>query len=125
MPHCLARPAATLASLVALLLATAPAGAAPSTANGQISVAQVQAMVDRAPTDKTAQQLLTAYLAGVGEAADVTLSMGGASCGTPMSLSAADVRQALRTAGGQDPAAVAATPIIVRDMLSRAGCRRP
>ncbi len=128
MPHVPTRPpvpSAGLAALAALLLAVPPAAAAPSTPRGQISVAQVQDMLDRAPTDKTAQQVLTAYLAGIGEAADTTLSMGGAPCRTPMSLSAADVRAAIGTAGGQEATAVAATPIIVRDMLARAGCRRP
>ncbi len=128
MPHVPTRPpvpTAGLAALAALLLAVPPAAAAPSTPRGQISVAQVQDMLDRAPTDKTAQQVLTAYLAGIGETADATLSISGASCRTPMSLSSADVRTAIRTAGGQDAAAVAATPIIARDMLARAGCQRP
>lgn len=128
MPHPLAWPApplTALTALAALALAATPAATATSTAQGQISVAQVQEMLDRAPTDKTAQQVLTAYLAGVGEAAGTTLSLGGASCRAPMNLSMADVHQAVRAAGGQDAAAVAATPIIVRDMLARAGCRRP
>lgn len=128
MPHVLTRPSALragLAALAALLLTVPPAAAATSTARGQISATQVQAMLDRAPTDKTAQQVLTAYLAGIGETADATLSISGAACRTPMSLSAADVRAAIREVGGQDATAVAATPIIVRDMLARAGCQRP
>lgn len=127
MPHMLTRPKVPftgLAALAALLLTVPPAAAATSTSRGQISVAQVQGMLDRAPTDKTAQQVLTAYLAGIGETADATLSISGAACRTPMSLSAADVRAAIQTTGGQDATAVAATPLIVRDMLARAGCQR-
>lgn len=128
MPHDPAHSPAALTGLaawLALVLTAAPAAAAPSTAQGQISVAQVQEMLERAPANPAAQQVLTAYLAGIGETADATLGTSGASCRKPMSLSAADVSQAVRAAGGASAATVAATPIIVRDMLARAGCGRP
>ncbi|HEY8063561.1 MAG TPA: chlorophyllide reductase [Methylosinus sp.] len=100
-----------------------PSMATPSTSRGLISVAQVMQMLEKAPTDRTAQQVLTAYLAGVGEAASAVTSMGSATCRTTLSLSAANVRHALKTAASApDTAETPATPLIVRDMLIRAGC---
>ena len=109
-------------AVAATISIASPANAVPSTSRGLISVAQVVQMLDKAPTEKTAQQLLTAYLAGVGEAAGTVVSISGASCRSSLSLSAAHVRQALRAAAGQDLGEVPATPLIVRDMLDRAGC---
>ncbi|MCC8978242.1 hypothetical protein H8A92_05230, partial [Bradyrhizobium sp. 10BB] len=56
-------------TICALLVLTTAAHAQPSTSHGQISVAQVRAMLDQAATNPTARQTLTAYLAGTGEAA--------------------------------------------------------
>ncbi|WP_211098386.1 hypothetical protein [Azospirillum sp. B506] len=85
-------------------------------------MAQVVQMLDEAPADRTAQQVLTAYLAGVGEAAGAVLHRSGASCKAAPSLSGADARHAIGAASS-DPAETPATPLIVRDMLDRAGCR--
>lgn len=105
--------------------ASSASSATPSTSHGQISVAQVMQMLAKAPTDKTAQQVLTAYLAGVGEAVGVAASIGDATCRVSMGLNADNVRQALKAAAaGQNPAEAPATPLIVKDMLNRAGCRR-
>jgi hypothetical protein len=105
-----------------LLLLASPAPAAPSTASGRISITQVRQMLDKAPTDRTARQVLTAYLAGVGEGASAIADMGDLPCRSPLSLDAASVRRAI--GGRKDGSDVAATPLIVRDMLVRAGCRR-
>ena len=106
------------------MLAAQPAGAVPSTARGQISVSQVIQMVEGASSDGIARQLLTAYLGGVGETAGRFVSLRPGSCEKPLSLDAGRVRQLLASdvdAGRQ--AETAATPIILRDMLNRAGCR--
>jgi len=56
------------AALAVVVLAAAfPASANQSTQSGAISVAQVTQMLDQASGNRTAQQVLTAYLAGVGE----------------------------------------------------------
>ncbi|WP_257169837.1 chlorophyllide reductase [Bradyrhizobium sp. SRS-191] len=126
MPRCLAKLAITLVAFVSAVATTSPSTAAPSTSRGLISVAQVVQMLEKAPTDRTAQQVLTAYLAGVGEAAGAVASMGRATCRTSLNLSTADVGQALSSAAaGQAAAETPATPLIVRDMLDRAGCKRP
>ncbi|GGF45241.1 chlorophyllide reductase subunit BchY [Azorhizobium oxalatiphilum] len=102
-----------------------PVAAAPSTAQGRLSVAQVQQMLDGAPVDRVAQQVLVAYLAGVGETAGVVVDMSRAVCRQPLSLSSSDVREAIDTAARRDDRAeVPATPLIVRDMLRRAGCQK-
>ncbi len=126
MSHRFTPSALALLSVTAALLAPPAARAASSTSHGLISVAQVMQMLEQAPTDRTAQQVLTAYLAGVGEAAGVVAEAGNTSCRTARSLSAADVRQAIGAAAAKPGSTeVAATPLIVRDMLERAGCRRP
>lgn len=90
-----------------------------------MSGAQVVQMLDQASTNRTAQQLLTAYLAGIGEAAGAVIDSGGAKCQRPLTLAVQDVRRAIITvSGAQQAKRVAATPLIVRDMLARAGCRR-
>lgn len=111
--------AALLASVVA-----GPASAAPSTSRGQISVAQVIEMLDKAPSDRVAQQVLTAYLAGVGEAAGIAIDMGRGFCAKTLNLTTDHVRQAISAAVGKtDVAETSATPLIVRDMLARAKCK--
>ncbi|TDT99446.1 hypothetical protein DFO45_1154 [Azorhizobium sp. AG788] len=125
MPQCPAkRPIAFL--VFATALATAGlAMAAPTTSRGLISVDQVAEMLEKAPTDRTAQQVLTAYLAGVGEAASAVVTMGNAACQKPLSLNAANAGQALKGTASDRGAETPATPLIVSDMLHRAGCRRP
>jgi len=120
--------------LLAMLLvaAAAPAIAATaSTSKGQISVAQVMQMLDRADGDKHAGQLLQAYLGGVGESAGVLVNATNAkgkpyvSCTGPMGLNAGMVRDVL-TNGAPDKQSwgeTAATPLIVNALVSMAGCR--
>ncbi|MDE1148392.1 MAG: hypothetical protein PW843_17535 [Azospirillaceae bacterium] len=112
--------------LVAVAMGPGAASAEPTTPGGAISVAQVNQMLDQAPTNGIARQVLTAYLAGVGETVGVMIATGGgATCQQPFSLTAQDVRAALGTAGnGLQAGAVAATPLIVHDMLNRAQCSR-
>ncbi|MFX8825026.1 hypothetical protein ABTM64_21270, partial [Acinetobacter baumannii] len=52
----------TLAGWASCLGLIVPAHAAPSTETGAISVAQVAQMLDQAPVNRTAQQVLIAYL---------------------------------------------------------------
>ncbi|HWJ71655.1 MAG TPA: chlorophyllide reductase [Kaistia sp.] len=110
---------------LATLAFIAPAQAAPSTPGGAISVAQVAEMLDQASSNRTAQQVLTAYLGGIGETAGVLVGLGSAACRRPLSLSAEEARHAIAAASAAGQArTLAATPLIVRDMLARAGCRR-
>lgn len=126
MSRCQAKLAITFIAAASAVVTMSPSSAAPSTSRGLISVAQVVQMLEQAPTDRTAQQVLTAYLAGVGEAAGAVASMERATCRTSLNLSAATVGQALSSAAAaQDAAETPATPLIVRDMLDRAGCKRP
>lgn len=112
------------ATLAIVVLVASPVTAQNAQNKGAISVAQVMQMLDQAPTNRIAEQVLTAYLSGVGETAGVVVSIGGVSCQELLDLSAHDVRRALASASqGGDGAA--ATPLIVRDMLARAGCRAP
>jgi hypothetical protein len=116
-------------ALALLLFLPNAAHAAPSTSEGRISVQQVSEMLERAPTDPAAAQLLTAYLAGVGEAAAGLLDFAQdaplAICAGRMQMSATTARAALSAGAG--PKAqwneTAATPILLRDMLQRANCR--
>lgn len=109
-------------ALAALPFATSAALAEPSTATGRISVAQVRQMLDKAPGNPVARQVLTAYLAGVGEGASAIADIGGLPCRSALSIDAGAVRRAI--GGPKDGSDIAATPLIVRDMLLRAGCRR-
>lgn len=115
---------ALIVGLAAASLA-APALATPSTTRGHVSVAQVMHMLDTAPHDRMAQQVLTAYLAGVGETASIMAGMGDAICRTTLSLSAENVRRAVTVFGAGNEAEAPATRVIVQDMLERAGCKRP
>ncbi|KIU51028.1 hypothetical protein [Bradyrhizobium sp. OHSU_III] len=114
----LRRPARTIC---ALLLLTTTVHAQPSTSRGQISVAQVGAMLDQAATNPTARQTLTAYLAGSGETAGwlMDTARGLPPCARRLSLDAQQARDAIAGATAETPA----TPLIIRDMLKRAGCR--
>lgn len=121
-------------SFLALLLiaTTAPAIAATaSTSKGQISVAQVMQMLDRAGSDKHAGQLLSAYLGGVGESAGVLLNATDANgkpyvtCSKLMALDAGLVRDVLANGAPNTKnwRETAATPLLVNALVSMAGCR--
>lgn len=114
------------AALAGLFVTVAPVCAQPSTSRGQISVAQVKAMLDQAATNPTARQTLTAYLAGAGETAgwllDAGRDHGAPPCARRLTLDAQQARDAIASAGN-GATETPATPLIVRDMLKRAGCR--
>jgi hypothetical protein len=105
--------------------------AVPSTATGQISVGQVMEMIEKAGTSPIARQTLVAYVAGVGEAAGVivdTIGDGGSrvvSCKKSFSLDTGSVRAALEAGAPRQGSwsQTPATPLIVADMVKRAGCR--
>ncbi len=132
-----------MASLLSRLLRVAAAAslgmaanatvAAPSTQRGQISVSQVRDMLEQARTNPTARQVLTAYLAGVGETAGTMIDAAGQNaaqflaCKGRLSLDDTAARHALERAAPNANvwAETAATPLILRDMLKRANCRVP
>ena len=131
MPHPRLALAARLAVLLVALAVSPAFAATPSTSTGQISVAQVMDMLDRADGDRQAGQLLHAYLGGVGESAGVLLNATDAkgrayvTCSKPMALNAGLVRDVLAN-GAPDSkrwGETAATPLIVSAMVTRAGCR--
>ena len=120
--HILVAAALTLAAL------SLPVQAQQS--SGNITIAQVMDAVDNAPRHDHARQVLTAYLSGIGETTGVLFRQARDSglaplgCGGSMSLSWDGVASALR-AGAPDVSewqTTPATPIIVADMLARAGC---
>jgi hypothetical protein len=122
-------------SLIALLLAAAlvatPAIAAPSTKTGQISAAQVFELIDQAPNDKASRNALIAYLAGLGETAGILMAEAKVrtsaailcerDLGIGDQVAAKALRKALPDRASWPEAA--ATPIILADMLQRAGCK--
>lgn len=128
MPSFKCKIAVAIAAVVTLMAPFA-AIALPSTAKGQISVGQVMEMIEKADTSPIARQTLVAYVAGVGEAAGVivdTIGKGGSvPCRSAFSLDTGSVRAAL-AAGAPSQGSWAqtpATPLIVADMVKRAGCR--
>ena len=85
-------------------------------------------MIEKAGTSPIARQTLIAYVAGVGEAAGAivdTIGNGSRSCRKSFSLDTGSVRAALEAgAPRQDSwSQTPATPLIVADMVKRAGCR--
>lgn len=89
------------------------------------SAAQVARLLDRAPTERTTQQVLIADLGGAVEAAGAVIELAGAPCQRRLALTTADVRGAIAAApAGAQAAPIAATPLVVSDMLTRAECRR-
>lgn len=118
-------------ALSLLGLASSPSLAAPTTSKGQISVAQVLEMVDRAKSDPAARMTVIAYLAGVGETAGILLSQAQQRGGFPMTCRKSftldeGVALSALTAAAPDAASWAetpATPIVIADLFSRAGCR--
>ena len=123
------RIAIALVTSVALPVLPHTAAALPSTEKGRISVDQVMEMIAKADTSAVARQVLVAYVAGVGETAGAVVdTMGGkgsVSCARPFSLDAVSLRAILKSgAPRQDSwSQTPATPIIVADMIKRAGCR--
>lgn len=118
------------AALLALSLGLAfPVQAAPSTPAGEISVAQVLDLLERSPTDNAARNAAMAYLAGVGETTGLLVAEAGRrtpatiACTRPLALSSAAVLAALSRVEKGNWDQTAATPILVDDMLRRAGCR--
>lgn len=124
-----ARIVIAIAGTVALSILPNAAFALPSTAKGQISVAQVMEMMAKADSSTVAKQVLIAYVAGVGESAGVVLDTMGknasVSCRQAFSLDTASLRTALENGAPkqQSWAQTPATPLIVADMIKRAGCR--
>jgi len=87
-------------------------------------------MLDQAATNPIARQTLTAYLAGAGETTgwliDIAARHGSSpSCTRRLSLDDKTARQALQGSAPDLATETAATPLIVDDMLKRAGCRLP
>jgi hypothetical protein len=123
--------ASILTLAVILALSIAPAFAAPSTSRGQISVAQVLELLEKSSSDSAARNAVVGYLAGVGETAGLLMAdervqqAGLVKCRTALSLADTNVVAAFRAAA-PDRASweqTAATPIILVDMFTRAGCR--
>lgn len=120
---------ALAAAVLVPVLFVNPAAAAPSTSKGQVSVAQLDDLLSRAADDNAVRNALVAYLAGVGETAGLLLgeanAMGKSSvaCAKPLSISDTVARAALDAADSSNRAETPATPILVADMLKRAGCR--
>ena len=123
------RIAIAIAATVALPILSSTAVALPSTAKGQVSVAQVMEMMAKADSSTVAKQVLVAYVAGVGESAGAVLDTMGnnapVSCRQAFSLDTASLRTALenRAPKQQSWTQTPATPLIVADMIKRAGCR--
>ena len=118
------------AALLALSLGLAsPGQAAPSTPAGEISVAQVLDLLERSATDNAARNTAMAYLAGVGETAGLLVAEAerrapaSIACTRPLALSSAAVLATLARVDKGTWDKTAATPILVDDMLRRAGCR--
>ncbi|MBB3773592.1 hypothetical protein FHS55_004234 [Angulomicrobium tetraedrale] len=116
-------------ALLALSLGLAlPAQANPSTLTGAISVAQVVDLIQRSPQDNAARNAAMAYLAGVGETTGLLVAEAGQrssvsiACARPLGISSSAALAALSRADKGTWDKTAATPILVEDMLSRAGC---
>jgi hypothetical protein len=116
-----------------LLIAVAllfPANAAPTTSAGQVSVAQLVEAMRGAAGDPMKAQVLTAYLAGLGETVGIMLA-GSANYGAKITCKRAVavdtkvVEAAIKRVDGGEPAyaETAATPLLVTEILDRAGCR--
>lgn len=79
-------------------------------------------MIERADTSPIARQTFVAYVAGVGETVGAIVDMIGddgsraVSCRKSFTLDTGSLRAALE-------AGAPATPLIVADMIKRAGCR--
>lgn len=79
-------------------------------------------LIEKSDSDTAARNAAVAYLAGVGETVGIMIAEAGA-CHTTLSLSS---DAAIAAVSGIDRAKwveTPATPLLVSDMLSRAGCR--
>lgn len=129
MPFIHRKTALAIVGAAAIFMQPFAAAALPSTAKGQISVGQVMEMIEKAGTNPVARQTLVAYVAGVGEAAGVvveTIGNGDSfACKTAFKLDTGSVRAALQTGAPRQStwAETPATPLIIADMVKRAGCR--
>lgn len=119
----------TIVTAVACLGFTLTAKAMPSTAAGEISVAQVVDLIQRSSTDNAARNAAMAYLAGVGEATSLLIKEAGVrtagkiTCARPLGISSDAALSALSQTDKALWKQTAATPILVDDMMGRAGCR--
>jgi hypothetical protein len=112
-------------------LATSPShAAARSTSTGQVSVAQLVEALQGAEADSARRQMLTAYLAGLGETVGVMIGSAGTygasiSCQRPLALDVQFVTEAIRQSAGSEAnwGETAATPILVAAIVERAGCK--
>lgn len=114
-----------LAAVAVLAAVPVAAMAAASTQKGEVSVAQVMEMLGQTKDNPTARQVLTAYLAGLGEAASSLIDAAGGSavtCKRSLSLDDKAARRALQAVDRKRWQETAATPLIVRGMIERAGC---
>lgn len=111
-----------LSLVLVIVAATGTAQAQSDQAGATLSVAQVVQMLDQAPRNPVAHQVLVAYLAGVGEAAGVMIDMAKTPCKQPLSLSAEDVKRVMASVSVGKSAATSATPLIVCEMIARARC---
>lgn len=117
-----------LGSIIIVAAVSLPAFAASSTSNGQVSVAQVVDMIDKSASDGTSRNISIAYLSGVGEAAGLLIQEAAKrgislQCSGRLELSASHALNAVKTSTDESQwQEMAATPIIVADMLARAGC---
>lgn len=118
------------ALLLAMVFGLAPpAMAVSSTSAGEISIAQVADLLRRSAGDNAARNAAMAYLAGVGETAGVLMAQsgrragGGITCAAPLRMSSDAAVAALSRTDRTKWAETAATPVLVNDMLKRAGCR--
>lgn len=112
------------------LLLSIPAEAASSTRSGEISVLQVMELAQGAASNDSIRQALMAYLAGTGETTGILTAEAMKrqpaliACNSAISVNFNAAVAALAKAAPdkkkwqQTPA----TPILVEDMLSRAGC---
>ncbi len=106
-----------------------PAEATPTTPAGEISVAQVVDLIQRSPKDTAARNAAIAYLAGVGETTGLLVaeaerrSSVSITCARPLGISSVAAFAVLSRTDKATWTKTAATPILVEDMLNRAGCR--
>ena len=121
----------TSLAMLSFVLATVTSQAASSTSMGQVSVAQVLEMVTLSRSDPAARTTVIAYLAGVGEATGLVMAQAQQRGATPVHCTGSfnlDENAAAAALAAAVPdqsqwAETAATPIIIADMFSRAGCR--
>ena len=114
----------------ALALAVLPLPVQAQQSSGSITIAQVMDAMENAPRNDHARQVLTAYFSGIGETTGILFRQARSEgllpvgCGGSMSLNWDGVADALRAAApdASQWQTTPATPIIVTDMLARAGC---